>query len=290
MGGLISTLVSLGIPAMPGIVPLVLASLTCLLLCSWLATQTRTRKRRSRAQEAIAAKASPEVVLAAAGFAGWAAFTTIDGDEVLDAPRHDVPATELREVQSWLRLGAPEPLKRLSTGTWVVRSRQVRHDRRLVVGLQRRPEVYELDLAHWLVESILDGFQPRQAVTVNRFEGERALGLVELQAFDRLRRGAGQLVAERVIAETERRLRSVLRANDAVVRLGDDVFAVSMVIGNNGVEALESRIREAVSTVPVPQRLEELRPRVVVARARDAHRIPELAAVEERLLPLAVAT
>jgi hypothetical protein len=40
--------------------------------------------------------------------------------------------------------------------------------------------------------------------------------------------------------------------------------------------------------VPVPQRLERLQPHVVVARAADAHRIPELATLEGRLLPAPV--
>jgi predicted signal transduction protein with EAL and GGDEF domain len=140
-------------------------------------------------------------------------------------------------------------------------------------------------LAQWLSEAILDGQPPSLAVTPRQPEGERALALVELQAFERLRRGAGQLVAERVVADTERRLRSVLRVNDAVLRLSDDVFAISMVIEGADLDALERRLTDAILTVPMPQRLEQLAPRVIVARAADAHRVPELAEVEERLLP-----
>ena len=285
MAALVATLVTVGIPDTPGLVPVVLASLTCGLLCYWLATQMRMASRRARAQLAVAAKSSPEVVLQAAGFAGWAAFTTVDGDEVLEAPRDGVPAAELREVQSWLQLGAAEQLKPLSTGTWVVRSRRMQQERRLVLGLQRRPHVYELELAQWLSEAILDSLPQRRTVTPRQAEGERALALVELRAFEQLRRGAGQLVAERIVADTGRRLRSVLRPSDAVLRLGDDVFAVSMVIDGVDLETLERRLTDAVSAVPVPQRLERLSPHVVVARAADAHRVPELAEVEERLLP-----
>ena len=285
MAALVSTLVTVGIPDTPAMIPVVLASVTCALLGYWFVTQMRIGTRRARMQAAVAAKASPEIMVAAAGFAGWAAFTTADGDEVVGAPRDSVPAVELREIQSWLRLGAAEPLKQLSTGTWVVHSRRVQQERRLVLGLQRRPHVYELELAQWLSEAILDGQPPSLAVTPRQAEGERALALVELRAFERLRRGAGQLVAERVVADIERRLRSVLRVNDAVLRLSDDVFAVSMVIDGADLDALERRLTDAVSAVPVPQRLEQLAPRVIVARAADAHRVPELADVEERLLP-----
>jgi hypothetical protein len=100
-----------------------------------------------------------------------------------------------------------------------------------------------------------------------------------------LRRGAGQLVAERVVDEVERRIRSALRTNDAVLRIGDDVLAVSMIIGGIELDVLEQRLRDAVAAVPVPQRLEQLQPWVVVARAVDAHRVPELAEIEGRLLP-----
>ena len=224
-------------------------------------------------------------MIAAAGFAGWAAFAAVDGSDVFGEPRDGVPAVELREVRSWLLLGAVEHLKRLSTGTWVIRSRDVRQEQRLVVGLERRPRVYELELAQSLADAILESQPPARTATPRHAEGERALALIELRAFERLRRGAGQLVAERVIAETERRLRSVLRVNDAVLRIGEDVFAVSMVIDGADVDALERRLTDAVTAVPVPQRLHRLEPRVIVARAADAHRVPELGEVEERLLP-----
>jgi GGDEF domain-containing protein len=285
MAALVSTLVSVGIPGTPWLISIALGSSTCGLLCYWLATQIRVATRRARVQAAVAANASPEVVIAAAGFAGWAAFAAVDGSDVFGEPRDGVPPVELREVRSWLLLGAVEQLKRLSTGTWVVRSQGVLQEQRLVVGLQRRPHVYELELAQSLAEAILESQPPARPATPRHAEGERALALIELHAFERLRHGAGQLVAERVIAETERRLRSVLRVNDAVLRISEDVFAVSMVIDSADVDALERRLTDAVTAVPVPQRLEPLDPRVIVARAADAHRMPELAEVEERLLP-----
>ncbi|MDQ1447975.1 MAG: hypothetical protein QOC79_946 [Actinomycetota bacterium] len=288
MSALIATLVTLGIHGMPRVIPFVLAALTGGLLCAWLATQVRLRTRRSRAQAAITAKASPDVVIAAGGFTGWAAFVSVKGQSVLDTPGDGVPAIELREVQSWLRLGAHDPFKRLSTGTWAARSTQIRDDQRLILGLRRRPRVYELELAEWLAEAIVNSIAPPRTVVRSDAEGERALALVELCAFERLRLGAGQLVAERVVEETEQRLRSVLRPNDAVIRLDDDVFAVSMLIGDTELDTLELRLRDAVMGVPVPQRLERLQPRVVVARAADAHRIPELATLEGRLLPAPV--
>jgi GGDEF domain-containing protein len=265
-------------------VPLALACTTACLLCYWVWTQLQVRGRRKRAQAAIAAGAGPELVLGAAGFAGWTAVATVDREDLPDSHPTGVPQAELREVQSWLRLEPIEQAKRLSSGTWAVRS-EIAHERRLVLGLHRRPRVYELGLATWLAQAILECRASDRPASTRRLDGERALALVEIRAFERLRRGAGQLVAERVIDEVERRVRAALRTNDAVVRVGDDVLAVSMIIGRTGLETLRLRLEEAVATVPVPQRLERLQPRVVLARAGDAHRVPELADIESLLLP-----
>ncbi len=288
MTALVSTLVTIGIPGTPAPFRFALAGATVCLVLYWVGTQWRVGSRRQRAHVAIAAEAAPEIVVNAAGFVGWVAFAAADGDDVQDTHRVGIPPADLREVQSWFRLGADERIRRLSSGTWVIRSPQVEHERRLVLGLQRRPRVYELELAKWLAETILETLPARRPTTPRAVEGERALALVELQAFERLRRGAGQLVAERVIDDAERAIRSALRTNDAVVRIGDDALAVSMIIGDTGLEPLERRLRDVVATVPVPQRLDRIRARVVVARAADAHLVPELAEVEDRLLPTPV--
>ena len=285
MTALVATLITFGIPGVPAAIRLVLVGVTVCLLCNWIATQLRIALRRGRAQAAIDMRAAPELVVAAAGFAGWVAFPTIDGSDEHNAPRDGVPDVEFREVRSWLRLGAGGELTRLLSGTWAVQSRQVRDARRVVLGLQRRPHVHELELARWLADAVVQHLPLSRATTSQHVEGERALALVELQAFERLRQGAGQLVAERVVDDVERRIRSALRSNDAVVRFGDDVLAVSMITGGAGLETIEQRLREVVTAVPVPQRLEQLQPRVVVARAADAHTVPELAEVERLLLP-----
>jgi hypothetical protein len=284
MISLVATLASAGIPAVPTGVSFVFAAVTACLFCYWIAAQVLIAQRRARAAARIAAQASPQLVLAAAGFAGWVAFAAADGD-LHEAARDGVPEADVRELRSWLRLGATEQIKQLSSGTWAMRSPQLEDDRWIVLGLERRPRGYELEFARWLAQTILGALPPHRPVTTRKTEGERALALVELQAFDRLRRGAGQLVAERVVAEVERQIRSVLRASDAVIRLSDDVFAVSMIMGDTGLHQLEQRLKEAVATVAVPQRLVQLQPRVVVARAAEAHRVPDLAEVERRLLP-----
>jgi PleD family two-component response regulator len=110
--------------------------------------------------------------------------------------------------------------------------------------------------------------------------------LVALECFDRVRLGAGQLVAERVVSELERELRTRLRKNDAIVRVGEDTFGISALVTDaGGAERLEETIMQAVGGVKLPARLAPLRPRVVVGRSGAAEANPELAAIEARLLP-----
>jgi hypothetical protein len=285
MIAMVPTLISVGIPDVPAGVSVAFAAVTACVFCYWIATQLLIARRRARAAARIAAKASPHLVLAAAGFAGWVAFASADGEDIHETAWDGVPEADVRELRSWLRLGAVEQVKRFSSGTWAMRSPQLEDGGWIVLGLERRPRGYELEFARWLAPAILGTLRQRPPVRPRTIEGERALALVELRAFDRLRRGAGQLVAERVVAEVERQIRSVLRASDAVLRLSDDVFAVSMIIGDTALEQLEQRLEEAVATVAVPQRLARLQPRVVVALAAEAHRMPDLAEVERRLLP-----
>jgi GGDEF domain-containing protein len=287
---LVATLVTIGIADCPTPVRIGFAGATACAACYWLWTRLRLRTRRSGAESAIAAQAMPELVVAAAGFAGWIAFASTTDGEVEHAYRVGVPPAELREVRSWLQLGDAEPARRLSSGTWVIRSESVEHGQRLLLGLRRRPRVYELALATWLAETILTSRLPQRPALARQLDGERALALIDLRAFDRLRRGAGQLVAERVVDEVERRIRAALRTSDAVLRAGDDAVAVSLIIGTTDLATLERRLHDAVTAVSVPQRLDPLRPRVIMARAADAHRFPELVAIEAQLLPAHVTT
>jgi GGDEF domain-containing protein len=98
----------------------------------------------------------------------------------------------------------------------------------------------------------------------------RAVLLVELRAFERLRKGAGQLIAERTVEEAERCLREALRPRDAVVRLADDRFGISTVLPDErSLDGLRARLDETLRSVTVPQRLKPIAPRIVAAIARE---------------------
>jgi GGDEF domain-containing protein len=285
MAALVATLAAFGTPGIPRPLVYGVGALTTALLAVWLATNLDVRRRRRRAEAAITAAATPAEALRNAAFHGVA--ISVSPDRASSAEAGAAPA-ERREIESWLRLGAPTRTKQLSTGSYAVRSEEAFDGRYLVLVLLRRPRVYELELATWLADALQAATTELAQVVPRRSGGARAVARIELGAFERLRRGAGQLMAQRVVEETERRLRAVLRASDAVLRLDDDVFAVSLVLGDDRLDVVKSRLRAAITDVPVPHRLDPLDPKIVIATAADAQRVAELAEIEDRLLPAPV--
>ena len=100
----------------------------------------------------------------------------------------------------------------------------------------------------------LRAFQEQLRAEVRRAQRhERALALVlvNIDGFRRLNEQHGRLAADRVLAETARRLGSTVRAGEVVSRLGADHFAwlLPETEGLNGWIAAE-RARRAISAIP----------------------------------------
>jgi HD-GYP domain-containing protein (c-di-GMP phosphodiesterase class II)/GGDEF domain-containing protein len=289
LGSICLFLLLWGIPV-AGVAARALGGLLVLTACgSWAVAALNVRGRRERAAAAIAAGEAPEVALAAAGFSGWAAWLPVEGD---DGRSPQVPEWDRAEAASWARRHDDRFAIGLSSGTTAVFAPATRDGFRLVLGLRRHLRQYEQELARWLVEELskLD-FQPlrRLGIDFTSLDGaRRGVVYVDLAVFDRVRIGAGQLVAERVVAEAERALRSVLRQNDAVVRLGDDRFGVSTVVRETSdLDVIRRRLLDVLADVPLPRRLERLSPRILVSTADRAAESAELARVELALLPSA---
>jgi GGDEF domain-containing protein len=255
---------------------------------AWLYRATHLRRRRQRAESALEQGLSADAVVAEAGFAGSAGWLPLDAGTLPATFLPGIGAASIGEVQSWARRRLDAGVVQLGDGATVVFSGITRERSHYVLGLIRPPRRHELELVEW-VAAMLAGAtaQPgmqREAVIDQRSPEEtRVTVLVALECFDRVRRGAGQLVAERVVSEVERALRRGLRNNDAIVRLGEDTFGISaLATEREGGEQLEAKILEAIDTVRLPARLTALTPRVVAGTAASD---PELAAIEARLLP-----
>ncbi len=288
LGSICLLLLLVGLPFIDVAAQAVGALLVVVASTFWAVTELNVRRRRQRAGVAIATGQAPAVALAAAGFSGWAAWLPLEGEDE-GGPWH-VPEWDRAEARSWARRHVDRFAIPLSSGTTVVFAPATRDGFRLVLGLKRRPRSYEQELVRWLVDELA-------GLDVDRANGlgppirdadgaRRAVVYVDLAAFDRVRTGAGQLVAERVVAEAERALRSVLRQNDAVVRLGDDRFGISTVVRDHSdLDAIRRRLAEVLADVQLPRRLARLVPRILVSTADRARDSVELAKVERALLP-----
>jgi HD-GYP domain-containing protein (c-di-GMP phosphodiesterase class II) len=291
LGSAVVTLALAGVPELPlWALGIPLAS-TGASAAVWLATAVRLERRRRRATACLAAGLSPEAVLTAAGFDASAGWLPLDVGARPSTLLSSLSPVDLAEAQSWARRKEDAHVVALPNGRTLVFS-GIAHDRHhYVVALVRRPRRHELELAESLVAALAAaaGEPPTaKALLANRRSAadQRAVILVALECFERIRQGAGQLVAERVVSDVERELRSSLRQNDAIIRIDDDKLGISALVSEHEpLDHLSRQIARIVEGVRLPARLEPLSARVIAARAEDAMTIPELAAIEAKLLP-----
>ncbi len=256
-------------------------------------------RRRRRANAAIEAGRGPVDALAEAGIvaaAAWFEWDTESGAYLppagadLGCEADDLESIALRAVRiessfsqtasggAHLMLAGAEPgLPRLAVaGERALSTSEVG----LVEDMVRR-------LSHHRPEA------PRATIKVLRGDlrrperaGTAAAVIVDLDAFEDVRLAAGQLSAERVVADAEARLRAQLRAGDPVVRLGDDSFGVVVQVADDQqLERVCARLAKALAEVPVPRRAMRLRPRIRSAVGAAAYAHPDLAAVMAQLSP-----
>jgi HD-GYP domain-containing protein (c-di-GMP phosphodiesterase class II)/GGDEF domain-containing protein len=288
LGSIVLTLALAAIPAVPLWALSIPIAATGVSAAAWIVTAAQLERRRRRATGCLAAGLSAEAVLRAAGFVGSAGWLPLD----VEVPPSALPcltAVDLAEAQSRARRRDDTQLVSFPNGTTVAFSGTVRNRCHYVVALVQRPRRRELELAEWIAAALADSGGPAAEPirAERRSAGERrAVILVALEGFERVRQTAGQLVAERVVSDVERELRSSLRQNDAIIRIDDDTFGISALVGEpEGLDRLTTEIARIVEGVRLPARLERLSPRVAASLEEEAGAIPELAAIEAKLLP-----
>jgi GGDEF domain-containing protein len=110
--------------------------------------------------------------------------------------------------------------------------------------------------------------------------------LVDLAVFERIRVVAGQLSAERIVNEAERRLRELLRSSDSVTRIGDDKFGVAALVPDElSLDAVRKRISTCLDGIRVPHGAAEIAPQIVGAFGEEIAGVPELQALDQKLGP-----
>jgi hypothetical protein len=108
--------------------------------------------------------------------------------------------------------------------------------------------------------------------------------IIDLGVFENVRVAAGQLTAERVVADAIGRLRMLLRAGDLIEQIGEDrLGALIAVADESQLKAVCNRMRATLGEVPVPRRASNIEPTIVYSVNAQTSGNPELAEVLRRL-------
>jgi GGDEF domain-containing protein len=262
----------------------------------WIVTLLRARSRERRMVESLRESGRSGQALAAAGVSGWVAWLGSDaGRTSYDVVEVDVVGGVPKDILAEAcRLAARHESfaeTALARGGWLQLSDVSRAGLRLAVGLERRPSPVERHLLEAFVAHLRAPDTDRMAepTAVKKrvdLPSRRAVFLVDLAVFEEIRIVAGQLVAERVVEDAERRLRKLLRSSDCVTRIGDDKFGVAALVPNEqSLNIVRERITAVLVSIPVPHRAVQITPQIVGAFGNEIERVPELVALDEKLSP-----
>jgi GGDEF domain-containing protein len=238
----------------------------------------------------------PGRALAAAGISGWLAWLGSDASRThyrvvgVDA-LGGVPEDVLAEACRLAGRHESSAELDLSSGGWLQLRDFDGSELRLALGLERRPTHVERHLLDVFV-SRLRLPETERLVELSPAEqradlpNRRAVFLVDLAVFEEIRLVAGQLVAERLVDDAERRLCQLLRSDDSVTRIGDDKFGVAVLVPNErSLNVVRRRIAALLEDIPVPRGAPRISPHIVGAFGKEIETVPELVALDEKLSP-----
>jgi GGDEF domain-containing protein len=264
--------------------------------CWWIATLVRARRRERRMLERLLESGRPGRALAAAGIPGSVVWLSSDAGRTLYrvVELDDETSASTDVLAEACRAAARHESSAevvLSSGGWLQLSDVDGTDLRLALVLGRRPSalerhLLELFVAHLTPPAGERAAEPFVAPRRTDLPARRAVLLVDLGAFDAIRLIAGQLSAERVVNEAERRLRELLRSADSVTRIGDDKFGVAALVPDEmGLDAVRKRIAACFVGIRVPRGAPEIGPQIVGAFGDEIAGVPELHELDEKLSP-----
>ena len=296
VASVVTAMILVGIPFVPIWLTIGVAIVALVAGCRWLATLARARRRERRMLDRLDDGSRLDDALAAAGISGWLAWLGSDAGRTryrvvrIDAVG-GVPDDVLAEA---CRLAARHESSAeldLSSGGWLRLRDFDGSELRLALGLERRPTRVERHLLEVFAARLLP---PETARLVETTPSEqraglpprRAVFLVDLAAFEEIRLVAGQLVAERLVDDAERRLRQLLRSDDSVTRIGDDKFGVAVLVPDErSLNVVRRRIATLLEDIPVPRGAARISPQIVGAFGKEIETAPQLVALDEKLSP-----
>jgi HD-GYP domain-containing protein (c-di-GMP phosphodiesterase class II)/GGDEF domain-containing protein len=292
------TLGAIGIPGVPLRAALVSGAATVVLAGVTL-TESLTRRRRRRwARATLSAGGSAEAALEAAGVVGWAVWLVwmADAERYEPLVAGDVDVDDVQDIcRRALRVGFNPESGVLDSGSHFAITPVSADSPRLAFCSPSRLSAFELgllsEIASRAVPVIEDAVVEPASLTL--LAGDQRsdtpatkLGtvLIDLDVFENVRVAAGQLTAERVVADALARLRTLIRAGDLVEQLGEDqIGALIAVSDETQLEAVCNRMRTTLGEVPVPRRASNITPRIIHSVNAELSGNVELANVLRRL-------
>jgi GGDEF domain-containing protein len=293
----VAAMILLAVHSVPGWLTAICASVSALCGCWWIVTLARARRRERNMRARLLDGDGAGRALEVAGIQGWVVWLASDAGqtryEIVDGEHEPLPPQDIVGEACRLALRYETSAEvALSAGGWLRLSDPPGTGLRLALLLERPPSSVERHLLGVLVEHLRPPELAEALAPATRIRSElprrRAVLLVDLAVFERIRVVAGQLSAERVVNEAERRLRELLRSNDSVTRIGDDKFGVAALVPDElSLDAVRTRISASLEDIPVPHGAAEIEPQIVGAFGEEIASVPELRSLDEKLGPYA---
>ena len=298
------TLACLGIDGVPTLLIACCALAASAFAAASIVLGVRRRRRTTQARDALARGLPPSLALAAARIPAWTAWLRpVEGTGSYEPLIADFGASgeAVSEICQWALRRDRYTEVALASGGALFLSRPVGGMVRLAVVLPNHSSPLQRPVIRDVIERALQLPPPGEPERGGEGDTERRRrsrggGLVvvldvELDIFESVRRSAGQLIAERVFVDIEERLRSLVRPTDAVVRLGDDRFAILLAVPDEvAASSLRERIRRELGHVRVPRRVRSIEPRISIAIGEQADIDARFDGLEEELERLGKST
>jgi HD-GYP domain-containing protein (c-di-GMP phosphodiesterase class II) len=278
-----ATAVSGGLPVAPVWLDIALAGLTTVAAVAAVAAGLRERRRRRLTHAALAEGSHVTAALAGGGINGWVGWLhwnelserydlAVEGEAA--AAQRDIEDLRLRAVRG----GSAGRSGMLESGLHYAITPVSGPLPRLAVWTHERLSEFEVALVDDIATAAAATAAQRAGPTAldgrdrrisTRVHVQRSLA-VDLRAFEDVRAVAGQLSAERVVADAAARLAGAIRRGDECRQVGDDRFVISVGVSDRSeIDAVSERIRSALRDVPVPRRADPIQPFVRLIDAVD---------------------
>jgi HD-GYP domain-containing protein (c-di-GMP phosphodiesterase class II)/GGDEF domain-containing protein len=267
-------LIAVGVPGVPRAVIFGTAGLAIVSATTAIYRTAVDRRRRQRAMAVASDTRSAAAALTAGGIPGEAVWLRIgaDGEHYMPHAEADngVEPSDVEALcQRALRVGFEVETGVLESGRYYALT-PVEDGPRLAVCSARTLSLFEQQLLVELhaatapaeretnepVLALVGGNERRGATTETP-----GVIVVDLGIFEDVRTVAGQLTAERVVADAATRLRNLLRTGDLLELIGEDTLGIIVAVSDERhLGVICDRMRAALQDVPVPTRAEPIDP------------------------------